>query len=78
MTTADYFILAIFVALGLFSVAASIFNIEWYFRTEGAAFFVRRWGRRGARIFYACLGVALVACGLLGMVYGLEWGASKP
>lgn len=64
----EMFIFGMFIALGLFSVVAAIGNIEWYFRTEGARMFVRWWGRRGARVFYFLLGIALMAGGLLGLL----------
>ncbi len=69
MEPTDYFILFVFIALGIFSLIAAIFNLDWYFQTNGAATFVNRLGRNGARIFYALLGAALIACGTLGLVY---------
>ena len=60
MEPADYFILAVFIALGLFSLI----------NTSGASTFVHKLGRGGARIFYALLGLALIACGVLGIVFG--------
>lgn len=69
MEPTDYFLLVIFIALGAFSLIAAIFNFDWYFSTSGAATFVRRLGRRGARIFYAILGVVLMVCGVLGLIY---------
>lgn len=69
MGPSEYFILVIFIALGIFSIVAAALNIEWYFQTSGAMMFVRWFGRRGARIFYALLGLALVACGTLGLIY---------
>ena len=70
MEPADYFILVVFIALGLFSLIAALFNLDWYFNTSGASTFVHKFGRGGARIFYALLGLALIACGLLGIAYG--------
>lgn len=57
-----------FVLLGVVSVTAAVFNVDWYFQTAGASFFVRRWGRYGARVFYAVLGAALIGCGLGGLL----------
>lgn len=70
MEPADYFILAVFIALGLFSLIAALFNLDWYFKTAGAAMFVHKLGRGGARVFYALLGLALIACGVLGIIFG--------
>ena len=39
MEPADYFILAVFIALGLFSLIAALFNLDWYFNTSGASTF---------------------------------------
>lgn len=71
MDPSEYFILVLFIALGAFSIVASIFNFDWYFNTSGAMTFVNWLGRRGARIFYALLGVGLIVCGVLGLIY---WG----
>lgn len=69
MEPSEYMILAIFIALGLFSVVAALFNFDWYFETSGAMTFVKWLGRGGARIFYLLLGLALVTCGILGLLY---------
>ena len=69
MSPADYFIFVLFMALGCFSLVAALFNFEWFFQTSAAQNFVRWFGRRGARWFYALLGVLLMACGALGMIY---------
>ena len=57
MDPSEYFILSLFIALGLFSIVAAICN------------FVNWFGRGGARIFYALLGIGLIACGALGLMY---------
>lgn len=69
MDISDYFILFLFIALGLFSFVAALFNLDWYFKTSGAMTFVGWLGRSGARLFYALLGLGLVACGVLGLIY---------
>ncbi|HBK29020.1 MAG TPA: hypothetical protein DDZ04_04230 [Parabacteroides sp.] len=69
MEPSEYLILVLFICLGLFSVIASVFNLDWYFKTDGAMMFVRRLGRNGARVFYGALGIALIACGILGLLY---------
>ena len=65
------FTFAIFIALGVFSIIAAAFNIEWYFQTSGAATFIRMFGRKGARVFYLLLGITLVICGSVGILYYL-------
>ena len=42
MEPTDYFILAIFITLGAFSLVAAIFNFDWYFETSGATTFVNK------------------------------------
>ncbi len=69
MGPSEYFILVIFIALGLFSLTAAILNIDWYFKTSGAATFIKLFGRQGARVFYGFLGLALIACGVCGLLY---------
>lgn len=69
MNPSEYFILVLFIGLGLFSLIAAVLDLEWYFKTSGAMTFVNWFGRRGARWFYALLGVGLVACGVLGLLY---------
>ena len=69
MDPSEYFILSLFIALGLFSIVAAICNFDWYFKTSWAMTFVNWFGRGGARIFYALLGIGLIACGALGLMY---------
>ena len=69
MNPSEYFILFIFMALGLFSLVAAIFTTDWFFQSRGAASFIKLFGRQGARIFYALLGLGLITCGVLGLLY---------
>ena len=69
MAPSEYFIFALFIGLGLFSVVAAVLNLEWYFQTSAAQTFVRCLGRTGARLFYVLLGVGLIACGVLAILY---------
>ena len=69
MQPSEYFILVLFIVLGVFSIAASALNLDWYFQTDGARIFVKRFGRNGARIFYVLLGIGLIACGVVGFIY---------
>ncbi|MDL2277366.1 immunity 17 family protein [Parabacteroides sp. OttesenSCG-928-G07] len=68
MTLAEYFILSIFIFLGLFSLVAALFNFEWYFKTNNAMTIINWLGRTGARVFYGLLGLALIICGIAGFV----------
>ncbi len=69
MAPSEYFIFALFIGLGLFSVVAAVLNLEWYFQTSAAQTFVRWFGRTGARLFYVFLGVGLITCGVLAILY---------
>lgn len=42
---------------GIFSVLASAFNWDFFFNNYRARFFVKHFGRNGARIFYTALGL---------------------
>ena len=67
MEPTEYFILILFIALGIFSIVAAILNLDWYFQTSGAMTFVKWLG--GARIFYALLGLGLIACGVTELLF---------
>ena len=69
MNVAEYFVLIIFFVLGLVAFLASLFHFSWFFQTREAGNFVRYLGRNGARIFYGMLGLALMACGILGYLH---------
>lgn len=69
MTHSEYFIFALFIGLGVFSVVAAVLDLEWYFQTSAAQTFVRWLGRTGARLFYVLLGIGLISCGVLAILY---------
>ena len=50
---------------GAFAICGAVFDWEWFMHHRKAQFFVRLFGRTGARIFYGTLGVALVIVGVL-------------
>jgi len=54
--------------MGVFSLVAATFNFDWYFESEGVMMITRRFGRKGARIFYAVLGMALIVGGIIGIL----------
>lgn len=59
-----YLIQGIFVAVGLTSVLAAVFDWDWFFRSSHTRFVVTNVGRRRARWFYGLLGLLLIAIGL--------------
>jgi len=69
MEPTEYFILTLFIALGIFSIVAAILNLDWYFQTSGAMTFVKWLGGKGARIFFALLGLGLITCGVTGLLF---------
>jgi surface polysaccharide O-acyltransferase-like enzyme len=70
METADHLVLAIFILAGSISLAAALLNADWFFHSRKAATAVNRLGRNGARIFYGLLGTALIAAGILFLLFG--------
>lgn len=59
-----YVIQALFVLVGLLAVLASIFNWDWFFTAQNSQFIVKNVGRRQARMFYAALGLLMMATGV--------------
>ncbi len=51
---------------GGFSLAGAIFDWDWFMNNRRARLFVNLFGRTGARIFYAGLGIFLIGLGLFG------------
>ena len=69
MTPSEYFIFALFIGLGVFSVVAAVLDLEWYFLSSAAQIFVCWLVRSGARLFYVLLGIGLMACGVWAILY---------
>jgi hypothetical protein len=57
--------LALIIDGGSFSIAGAYFNWDWFMNSRKARPIVAIFGRAGARIFYALIGVALTMLGLL-------------
>jgi small neutral amino acid transporter SnatA (MarC family) len=55
----------IVIAMGLFSLLGAILDWDWYMNHRKARFIVKILGRKGARIFYAILGLGLIVLGVL-------------
>ena len=56
-----YIIQGIFVVVGLLAILASIFNWDWFFKSQNTQFIVHNVGRKQARMFYALLGLLMIA-----------------
>jgi len=47
--------------VGLLAILASLFNWDWFFRSQNSRFIVQNVGRKRARLFYALLGLLMIA-----------------
>ena len=56
-----YLIQGIFALIGLLAVLASVFNWDWFFQSQNTQFIVQNVGRKQARLFYAFLGILMIA-----------------
>ena len=56
-----YFIQGIFVLVGLLAILASLFNWDWFFKAQNTQSLVKNVGRNRARLFYAFLGMLMIA-----------------
>jgi hypothetical protein len=56
-----YLIQGIFAIVGLLAILASIFNWDWFFQSQNTQFIVKNVGRKQARLFYALLGLLMIA-----------------
>ena len=56
-----YLIQGIFVIVGLLAIGAAIFNWDWFFQAQNTQLIVKNVGRKRARLFYAVLGILMIA-----------------
>ena len=56
-----YLIQGIFAIVGLLAIGASLFNWDWFFQSQNTRFIVQNVGRKRARLFYAALGLLMIA-----------------
>lgn len=59
-----YLIQGIFVLVGLLAILAALFNWDWFFTAQNTQFMVHNVGRKRARLFYAVLGMLMIATGV--------------
>ena len=64
MLPQDYFVGGVAVFLGSFALVGALLNLDWYYQLKKARRIETRLGRRGARWFYALLGLGLIALGI--------------
>ena len=56
-----YLIQGIFVIVGLLAIGAAIFDWDWFFQAQNTQLIVKNVGRERARLFYAVLGILMIA-----------------
>lgn len=61
INTASYILASIFAIAGLLSVSASAANWNWFFESPNVRLLTSRLSRGASRIFYALIGVAILA-----------------
>ena len=75
MQTEHIFVGGVSIILGSLALLAAIHNRDWYYQLPKTRWIEKRWGRTAARLFYAILGLVLLALGVC-VVLGLhEQGA---
>ena len=70
----ELFVGAVSVALGAFILTSAAVNWAWLYTLRSSRWLEARWGRRGARLFHAMLGLGLIA---LGVAIALGFGPNK-
>jgi hypothetical protein len=64
MAAQDIFVGAVALGIGIFAILSAVFNWDWSYQLWKARWVETRFGRRGARIFYAILGMVMIALGI--------------
>ncbi len=59
-----YIMQSIFVLAGLTALLASLFNSDWFFKSQHTQFMVQVTGRNKARLIYAFLGCLMIGAGV--------------
>jgi hypothetical protein len=65
----DFGILAaplLLILCGLFSIVCALKDYDWFMNSRRAAFILRIFGRRGARVFYVLLGAVIIIFSVFG------------
>lgn len=64
LTTAAIIMAGVFALSGALALGASLFNAEWFFRSQGVRMLTWRLSRLWCRVLYALLGAAFIAMGV--------------
>jgi len=70
----DVLVGAVAIGIGVFALFASVSNSDWPYHLWTARWVESRFGRRGARIFYAILGLILI---LFGAAIAVGFGPNR-
>lgn len=62
------FFTILIIGCGIFSLLGAVQNWDWFFNNRKARPFVSIFGRLGARIFYAILGIFIIVIGVFAPV----------
>ena len=58
------FVQLIFLLTGLVALLASLFDWDWFFTADNCRFFVKKFGRNGARWIYGSIGLLLITAAI--------------
>lgn len=61
-------LVVMFILPGSISFVAGVTGSRWFFSSQGTRYFRGTFGLIGARVFYALLGLLLIACGIYGLI----------
>ena len=64
----------LFVLVGVFTLAGSLGDWDWFMNHHKAQFFNRIWGRQGTRIFYGIIGMVITLAGLAATLGVVDMG----
>ncbi len=56
--------IAMIILIGGFPILGAVFNWDWFFNNHKAIPIVKLFGRNGARIFYAIIGIFILGIGI--------------
>ncbi len=64
-----WFCIIVMALIGVFCICGAVCSWDWFFENSRSRFFIRMFGRTGARIAYGVLGVLIVAMSVVSAVY---------
>ena len=58
------------VIIGILTIICAANDYDWFMKSSKAEFFVKVFGRDGARVFYGFLGLFIIVCGVIAILFG--------